>query len=208
MVITRLYLQRLVSQSWRLVLSASLLGALLALVFSLTTPLQYSSTERVLIIQENLGTTDPYTAIKFTENIANSMTQLLYTSTFFDNIMLQAKGFDQSVFPTDEIAKRKAWRNAIDTSVTAGTGIMSITAYSADRDQARILVDATGKELALQAPNYFGSNVRVQVIDQPLASSWFARPNFLRNGLFGLMVGFFLGLIWTLWRPRERHLQA
>lgn len=197
---TKSFSFRYILAAWRLLLVSAGLGALLALAFSLVTPLQYSSTVRILITQPNATGLDPYTAIKSTERIASSLSELVYTTTSFNDIMSLARGFDPSYFPADEINKRKLWAKTIDIVVTPGTGIMSVTAFHPDRDQARILVDATAREIASQAPSYFGGIVHVQVIDTPLDSRWYARPNFVMNGLFGFFVGFLLSLSWVLTR--------
>ena len=80
---------------------------------------------------------------------------------------------------------------------------MTVAAYHPSRDQARILVEAASHELSIQAPNYFGPNVRVQVIDTPLDSRWYAKPDFARNVFLGFGVGLFLGLAWLLVGPRR-----
>jgi uncharacterized protein involved in exopolysaccharide biosynthesis len=176
----------------------TVLGVILATAFSFLSPIQYSSSVRLLITQANAVGTDPYTTLKFTERIASSLSELLYSSSFANNIIGEAKGLDPKAFPNDEYQRRKQWQKTIETAVTPGTGIMVITAYQGTREQATSLIDAASRELALQAPNYFGSNVRVQVIDAPLPSQWIARPTFLKNGLFGAVLGFMLGLIWVV----------
>ena len=188
----------------RFLISIMILGAFIAIVFSLLVPLQYSSSVRLLITQASAVGTDPYTAIKFTERIASNLSELLYSSSFANNIIGQSKGLDPNTFPKDEYQRRKQWQKTIETSVTPGTGIMVITAYQRTREQATVLVDAAARELSLQAPNYFGSSVRVQVIDAPLPSRWIARPNFIKNGIFGAVVGFLLGLMWVLGKKEKR----
>lgn len=190
--------------SSRFVIGITVLGALFALVFSLLTPLQYSSSVRLLITQASAAGTDPYTTLKFTERIAGSLSELLYSSSFANNIIRQSKGLDPNAFPADEYQKRKQWQKTIETAVTPGTGIMVITAYQPTRDQATLLVESAARELSLQAPNYFGANVRVQVIDTPLPSKWIARPHFVKNGVFGAVVGFMLALIWVLAKKEKR----
>ena len=156
----------------------------------------------MLITQPNVAGLDPYTATKSTERIASTLSELVHTTTFFDNATAQAKSFDVSFFPTDEHLRRKAWNKAIETAATPGTGIMTIKAYHPDRAQARVLVEAVARELAVEAPNFFGYSARVQVIDAPLPSRWFARPAFLANALFGLLIGFFVGVAWVLGSPK------
>lgn len=192
-----------VASAWRFITSTTILGTLFAIAFSLLIPLQYSSSVRLLITQINASGTDPYTTLKFTERIAGSLSELLYSSSFANNIISQAKGLSVQAFPIDEYQRRKQWQKSIETSVTPGTGIMVISAFQPTREQATALVEAASRELTLQTPNYFGSNVRVQVIDAPLPSQWIARPDFLKNGLFGAVIGFMLSLIWVLGKKKE-----
>lgn len=193
---------RLIMRSWRQVLLTTLLGLVLALAFSLVQPLRYSSSVKLLITQTNPAGTDPYTAIKSTERIAQNLAQLVYTTAFFDAVTKDAS-VDAAYFPTDEIRKRNLWEETISTDVSAGTGVMSVTAYHTNRDQATTLAVRVAKQLAIEAPNFFGFSVRAQVIDSPLPSRFFAKPNFAVNGAYGLIAGGLLGLAWVLGKNRE-----
>lgn len=193
---------RLFVRAWRMMIVSTLAGAVLALAFSLAQPLRYSSTERILITQTNATGFDPYTAIKSTERIAQNLSEIIYTSTFFNAVMAKAQ-IDANYFPADEISKRKKWKDTIETTISAGTGVMSIVAYHPDRGQAIELSVKVAQELAAAAPNYFGYSVKVQIIDDPLPSRFFAKPDFLRNGLLGAVVGVLLASAWILGRIRN-----
>lgn len=182
----------------------ALLGVFLGLLFSFFLPFQRSSTMRVLITQPNAAGLDPYTAIKSTERVASSLSELIYTTTFFDNVLSQSKAIDASAFPQDERDRRKVWRKTIETAIAPGTGIMSVTAFHVDPAQARLIVEAVAREMATQVPNFFGYNIRVQIIDAALDSRWFARPHFLQNGLIGMLVGGLIGLTIILVRSLRR----
>ncbi len=184
----------------RLPLGLAVMGLVLALLFSLLLPFQRASTMRVLITQPSAAGLDPYTAIKSTERVASSLAELIYTTTFFDSVLSQAKGVDANYFPQDEQDRREAWRKTIETSITPGTGIMTVSALHRDPAQARLIVDAVTRQMAAQTPNYFGYNMRVQIIDAPLDSRWFVRPQFGQNGLVGFMIGLLFGLILVLVR--------
>lgn len=200
--------------AWRLPVALTLLGFLLGLFFSLVipfhgySPFQRSSTVRVLITQPNASGLDPYTAIKSTERVASSLSELIYTTTFFDNVLSSGKDIDASYFPQDEYERRKLWRDTIETSITPGTGIMSVSAFHRDPAQARLMVDGVAREMATQTPTYFGYNIRVQIIDAPLGSRWFARPHFLQNAGLGAGLGFLLGLLLVLTRRLRRMMEA
>lgn len=193
---------RILVRSWRLIAIMSALGTVLALAFSFAQPLRYSSTERVLITQANTAGVDPYTAIKSTERIAQNLSEIIYTSSFFNAVMGKAQ-IGANYFPLDEIAKRSLWRKTIETGVSGGTGVMSIIAYHTSRADATELAVKVAQELSTIAPNYFGYSVRVQIIDDPLPSRFFAKPDFLKNALFGAIIGLLLGTAWVLGKTKN-----
>lgn len=195
-------LVRILYKSWRVIAISTGIALLLAIGFSLIQPLRYSSTVRLLITQTNVTGLDPYTAVKSTERIAQNLSEVIYTSSFFNAVMTDTS-IDKAYFPTDEISKRSLWKDSIVTSVTPGTGVMTVTAFHSSRAQAALLAVRVSQELSNQAPNYFGYSVRVQVIDDPLPSRFFAKPDFLRNGLMGVMIGFLAATAWVLGRKQE-----
>ncbi|MFH1973312.1 MAG: hypothetical protein ABIK13_01740 [Patescibacteria group bacterium] len=195
-------LVRLFVRSWRLVTLATLLCLVLALGFSLVQPLRYSSSVRLLITHTNVTGLDPYTAVKSTERIAQNLSEIVFTSSFFNGVMASGD-VDTTYFSTDEITKRKEWRDTVETSVSAGTGIMTVTAFHPKRDQATALAVRVSKEMSAQAPDFFGYSVRVQIIDDPLPSRFFAKPDFLQNGLFGAIFGCLIASAWVLGRRRQ-----
>ncbi|MDD5438389.1 MAG: hypothetical protein PHC70_04570 [Patescibacteria group bacterium] len=189
-------------RAWRPLLLITLGGLVVALLGSALMPLKFSSTVRLLITQTNATGVDPYTAIKSTERIGQNLSEVVYTSSFY-NAIAQQQGVDLSYFPTDEIDKRDEWRNTVSINVVPGTGIMEVVVYHKDRNQATILAVDVAKELAEQAPNYFGYSVRLQIIDDPLPSRFFAKPDFVRNGGLGALFGFLVGSLWVLAKMKE-----
>lgn len=190
---------RLFARHWREISSLVVLGVFLALAFSLLQPLRYSSTERVLITQGNLVGVDPYTAIKSAERIAQNISEVIYSSSFFNAVMAKAQ-LDKTYFPEDAIARRKKWIQTIETRISPGTGVLSIIAYHTRRAEAAELSVRVAQEVAVLAPNYFGYSVRAQIIDDPLPSRFFVKPDLVKNSLFGAIAGFLLGAAWVLGR--------
>ncbi|MBM3204702.1 hypothetical protein FJZ48_01830 [Candidatus Uhrbacteria bacterium] len=189
---------------WPFVFLMALLGAVVAVLISFTQPIKFSSSARILITQNNISGLDPYTAIKSTERIAASLSELVYTSSFMQAILLGAPGFDQAYFPTDEYKRRQAWQKTLAVSISPGTGIMSVAVYHPKRSEAHLLVESVVRELVRQAPNYFGYNVRAQEIDTALDSPWIAKPAFLKNAVFGFLIGLLLGMGWVLLKSSRR----
>ena len=190
---------RLFLRAWKTIVAPMGIGVGLSLLFSFAQPLRYSSTERLLITHTNVVGIDPYTAIKSTERIGQNLEELIYTTSFF-NAVLSKTQIDAKYFPTDEISRRNAWKRTIDARVVSGTGIMSITAYHTSRERAAELAVGVAQELAAITPNYFGYSVRVQIIDDPLPSRFFAKPDFVKNALFGAIAGLLIGITFVLGR--------
>ncbi|MFA6429587.1 MAG: hypothetical protein WCV84_03775 [Patescibacteria group bacterium] len=180
-----------------LVLTA-VLGVIFAVGFSFFLPLHYGSTVRVFVTQTSATGLDPYTAVKTSERVAQSLSELLHTTTFFTGTMSSAMGFDLNYFPNDDLERRKLWENSVKAKIEPNTGIMAITAFHPLREQAHILANAIGQQLVEVSPTYFGTGVSVKVIDAPLDSRWFAKPNFLVNGLLGAFIGLLFGAGWLL----------
>ena len=191
---------------WKRIVGYTILGALAGFALSFLSPLEYSSSVRLLITQPNTVNVDSFTVLKSNERIAQNLAQLLSTSSFFDNIVAQAENLDRSQIPQNEYDKRRYWNNAINVGVEAGSGLMTITVFDERVTQARSLVVAASNEIAKQAPNYFGSVVRVAVIDSPLDSRWYARPNILMNTAYGAVIGGMLSVAWLLLRRQKRVL--
>lgn len=179
---------------WRLPLVTTCLGIAFAIGLSFALPFQYGSTARVFVTQPSAAGLDAYTAIKSTERVASTLSELVYSTVFFDQVLSKSNEINRAYFPEKEIDRRKMWRKTISTGIEPGTGIVTVSAYHPDRAQARLLVDGVTREMALQAPNLFGYNIRVQVIDAPLDSRWFAKPDFVQNATYGAAIGLLLGV--------------
>jgi capsular polysaccharide biosynthesis protein len=193
---------------WTTILLCGVIGAALAILLSFLRSLEYSSTTRILITQE-LGAVDAYTASRSSERIADDLANIVYTSTFFDKVMNSGYIIDTTYFSDDEIKRREQWERAVSTSVSRSSGLLSITAYHTDVDQAEELATAVAYVLTTQGWTYTsGGNITVQVVDAPLNSRYPVRPNLLVNGFSGLVLGLLGGsgyLLLSAERLRRRH---
>lgn len=193
---------------WVTIVLCGVVGMALAVLLSFLRPLEYSSTTRILITQE-LGAVDAYTASRSSERIADDLANIVYTSAFFDKVMTSGYEIDSSYFSDDEIKRRQQWEDAISASVSRSSGLLSITAYHTDVDQAEELATAVAYVLTTEGWTYTsGGNITVQVVDEPLDSRYPVRPNLLVNGFSGLVLGLLGGsgyLLIAAERLRRRH---
>lgn len=187
------YLQAL-KRGWKKILVFALACAIFATGTSFLFPLQYSSTMRVLIIQKQLAASDPYTAIKASERIADNLGQILYTTSFFDKVMNAGFNIDQSIFKKDELKRRRQWNDMIGTQVLRGSGMLVITVYHVDPLQAEQIARAIAFVLTTEGWEYVGGgDLQISLVDEPLNSRWPVRPNIPANAFMGFVLGFLAG---------------
>ena len=193
---------------WPTVLLFAACGTVLAVLLSLLRPLEYSSTTRILITQE-LGVVDAYTASRSAERIADDLASIVYTSTFFDKVMLSGFAIDTSYFPEDDIKERKQWEKTISASVSRSSGLLAIKAYHTDVTQAEEIAKAVAYVITTQGWTYTsGGNITVQVVDDTLSSRYPVRPNIPVNAISGLFLGAIGGAAYVFIqtdRMRRRH---
>lgn len=186
-----------------------LLGLVVALLASLIQPLKYSSTVRLLVRQDIGTAVDAYTASRSEERIAEDLATVVYTTTFFDDVINAGFSIDGAYFPDADYKRRREWSRTIDATVARGSGFMTVTTYHTDVEQAEQIVRAVAFVLTQNAGDYTsGSNITVKLIDAPLNSRWPVRPNLLANGLSGLVLGGLVGIGFVLTKYekiRRRH---
>lgn len=186
----------------------AVLGLVLAVVFSFLRPLEYSSTTGLLIIQ-NVGVVDAYTAARSSERIAEDLATVAYTTSFFDKVMAAGFAIDDTYFPEDETKKRKKWEKMVSTTVARGTGYLTIKVFHQDVEQAEQISHAISFVLTNEGWTYTsGGNITVRLVDEPLNSRWPARPNIPANAFAGFVLGGLLGvgyIVLQTERIRRRH---
>jgi len=194
---------------WHTIVLFGLLGLFLSLIISFVQPLRYSSTIRLLILQDIGTSVDAYTASRSEERIAENLSTIVYTSTFFDQVIGSGFKVDANYFPKDDRQKRKAWSRAIDASVSHGSGLLTVSAYHPDVAQAEQMVRAVAFVLTDRVREFTSSpNVQVKLVDAPLNSRWPVKPNILANVASGFFLGSMAGIVYVLLeieRMRRRH---
>jgi capsular polysaccharide biosynthesis protein len=198
---------RALARSWRKIMLFGLIAALCGAGLSFIFPLRYSSTMSLLIIQKQLSQADPYTAIKASERIADNLGQIIYTTSFFDKVMSAKFNIDQSIFSSDEIKRRKQWRQMIGTQVVRGSGMLVVAVYHQDKSQAEQIARAIAFVLTTEGWQYVGGgDLQVKLVDQPLASRFPVRPNIPANAFTGFILGIIVGSGYVLANARRRGL--
>jgi len=180
-----------VERQWKLVLLVGIICALVSALVTVAFPLEYRADAQVLIISKTRYGVDPYTVVKSAERVGENIAAIITSNDFFEKVMVQP-GFtlDKSYFQNiPERTKRKRWTKSIDASVVYGTGVLNMSAYSTDPNQAVQLVGAAVNALVAQGWEYVGGDVSLKVVNAPVVTRWPVRPNILINALIGLIGG-------------------
>jgi capsular polysaccharide biosynthesis protein len=199
---------RTILHAWPLILVIAATGLFLGVVLSFLRPLEYSSTTR-LIIRQNLGAVDVYTAARSAERVADDLSIGIYTDEVYDAVLEHSAAIDESYFGEERRKIRDNWEDAISTAVSRGTGYLTIKVYHTDVAQAELVASTIATVLTEQGTDFTsGTNIEIRVVDQPLNSKWPVRPNILVNAFSGLVLGLLAGVGYVLIeseRMRRRH---
>lgn len=194
---------------WKAVLAFAALGLVLSLIVSFVQPLKYSSSVRLLVLQDIGTAVDAYTASRSEERIAENLSTLVYSTTFFDEVINAGFSIDGDYFPEQDAKRRREWSRTIDATVSRGSGLMTVTAYHPDVTQAEQLARAVSFVLTQNASELTsGSTVEVKLIDSPLNSRWPVKPNIPANVVSGFVLGGLVGVAFVLLgyeKIRRRH---
>lgn len=194
--------------AYPLVLLCAALGAVLAVLLSFTQPLLYSSTTKVLIAPK-LGTSDAYTVGRSAELIADNLSTILSSSSFYDQVFSTTYAIDRSYFPTDVLKFRKKWAKTVEAHVSRASGILTVSAFHTKASQAELLARAVAEVYVTKGWTYVqGIEIAAQVIDEPVNSRYPVRPNIVVNAFSGLFLGEMAGGAYVLIeaeRIRRRH---
>src|SRR3989338_809996 len=116
------------SRHSRTIASFAALGLVLALLISFLQPLRYSSTVRLLVLQNSDTTVDAYTLSRSEERIAENLSTIIFTTTFFDEVINAGFSIDPTTFPLQDYKRRQVWANTITATVSRGAGLLTISA--------------------------------------------------------------------------------
>lgn len=183
-------------------LVATMSGAITALF-----PLEYRAETQVFILSRTPAGVDPFTIAKTAERIGANLAQIVYTSSFFDRVMLIAREqVNKEQFGADDREQRKNWRKTVDVGVVPGTGFLRVAAFHKDPRQAGVIAQAIVSTLVDKGWEYVGGEVQIKAVDNVTLSRFPVRPNILLNIVMGFIIGAFGVIVFELFRaPRHHH---
>ena len=186
----------LLKKYWYVVVIVVILVTIGSFVVSIVQKPEYRSSVRLLVIQKQAGQLDAYTAARSAETVAGILSKMIYTSTFFDQVMDAGFSVKKDTFNSDLEKRKQEWEKAVVTRVVEDSGTIEINVYNQDQHEAEQLAYAVAYVMISKGDQYHGGagQIEIKMVDNPITSDKPVRPNVLRN----TGAGFLLGLLASL----------
>jgi len=178
---------------------------MLVLLISVIQPLKYSVSSRLLVIQ-NATSADAYALSRSNEYLGNLLAEVVYSSSFYEQVRASKYNIDENYFSGNYNQQLKTWIKTVDTRAQDDTGIIDINVYHPDVTEAKKIALAVNDILINRNQEYQGSqNIKINIIDQPLASIYPTKPNIPYNLVATFFLSFIFALIYIYLFPEDRY---
>lgn len=200
-----------VKKYWYIIASIVVVVTIASFVVSIIQTPEYKSSVQLLVIQKQQDNADAYTATRSAETVAEILSNVIFTSTFFDQTMSSGFEIDKNTYSTDLEERKKEWEKAIDARVIGDNGTMQIDVYDKNRNQSEQLAYAIAYVIINNGKQYHGAATQIEtkLIDAPITTDKIARPNITLNVLAGFVLGLMtsLAVIFLLSerKPKEKY---
>jgi len=193
-IMENLKYSKIIKNNWEVVALIIGVTIVFALIVSLVQPFQFSASTKILIIQKQERNLDAYTATKSAERIGKNLVNIIYTSSFYNEV-IEANSEIASKFPSDDVKRRKMWEKNIKANVIPETGILEVKVYDVDRQYASQLVRTIAYVLVDKGAEYHGggTDVEIKIVDDVFISKYPVRPNIIVNLSLAVIIGALLG---------------
>lgn len=179
---------------------------ILALIVTVAQTFKYGSSSQVLIIQNSVNP-DPYSASKSNEYLSNILAKVIYSNSFFENVLSSGYAIDRGYFGQTIKNQMKIWAKTVSARALNDSGIIAIDVYHKDRAQADLIARAVIFTLQAKHGLYHGGgdSVAIKVIDEPITSNYPVKPNLILNFGLALALGFIFALVYVNLFPEEKY---
>jgi capsular polysaccharide biosynthesis protein len=195
---------KILKQNWQAVILFTVALMIVATIVSLLQPFEYRAKVNLLIIQKQTATIDAYSATRASQTIANNLAVIVKTDSFFKKVIANNSSINVQ-WPTKEDKRREKWNNMISARVTPETGILSLSVYEKNPDQAKIIATTIANVISTQGSEYYGAgdSISIKTVDSAIVSNYPARPNIIFNITGALVLGIILSSAFILWKEQK-----
>ncbi len=180
-------------------------ATMLVVIVSLASSLKYSVSSRLLVIQDASGS-DVYSLSRSNEYLGNLFSQVVYSSSFYDQVLSSRYNVEKGYFSGDYGQQLKKWRKTVNTKTQGDTGIIEVNIYHPQVNEAQKIALAVNDILINNNKDYQSNqNIKVKILDQPLASSYPTKPNIVLNVVATIFLAFIFSLFYIYILPEEKY---
>lgn len=201
-----IYIKRLILHK-NLIYKITLSIIVVTVVVSLFMPQQYRAQAKLLVIQHQSQSLDAYLAAKSAEKVGKVLSEIVYSSSFFDEVWQAGFniGTDWGETPRD---RRKIWKKRVSLNPIPQTSLIEINTYHTDGVSVEQLAQAMIYVLVERGSQYHGGGDQVQIklVDKPIVSNYPVRPNLLFNALTALLIGLVISFIYVYLKPDKQEI--
>lgn len=174
-------------------------------IFSLLQTMKYTVKSRLLVVQNATGN-DAYTLSKSNEYLGNLFAQVVYSSSFYDQVIGSKYNVDNNYFSNSYSQQVEKWRKTVSTKTQGNTGIIEVSVYHPQASEANKIALAVNDILINNNQNYQGGqNIKVNIIDQPITSNYPNQPNIFYNIGAAIFGSFIFSLFYIYIFPEEKY---
>lgn len=187
------------------VISITLIFVIIGLSLTLLQPLKYRSKSRLLILQPNTSV-DAYTIARSNEYVGGLISEVIYSGAFLESLKNSDLNYDRSYFNGTYKQNIKKWKKTVFARSGGDTGIIDIEVYHTSPEEARKISLAVNQLIISgNSPYKFDPKQNnINVIDQPIISSFPVKPSIPTNFLISLLFGLMAGCAYVYLFPKER----
>lgn len=168
---------------------------------------EYSSNSQVLIIQEQENKMDAYLASKSAESLAKNLRKAILTSSFRNKVLENMSDLDLNVSKSEK-SRRKEWLKTVNVKIIPNTSILEIKSYHSSAFQSEKILNKILNTLLENHQLYHGggSDIRLEIINNPLTSNRPTRPNWALNLFLSLILAIFFVITLLVLFPNKVNL--
>jgi len=187
------------------VISITLIFVIVGLTITLIQPLKYSAKSRLLILQSS-SSTDAYTVARSNEYVGSLISEVIYSGSFLDSLENSSAVFDRNYFNGNYKDNVKKWSETVFARSSGSTGVIDVEVYHTNPEEAKNIANGVNQLIISgQSPYKFDPNqTKINIIDEPVVSTFPVKPNILINLSLSLLFGFLSACSYIYLFPKEK----
>ena len=193
-------------KNYKTIIYTVLIFLVISLVVTFTQPLKYRVQAKVLVVQSFEERTDSYSASKMNEYLSGLLAKIVSSESFYSQATKTGFNIDAGYFSGSKKKQIKQWNKTVQARSLYDSGIIALSIYHTDKQQAENIAQAT--IFTLKTTNNFYHSmpgVDIRIIDSPSISVFPVKPNIIFNAIIGIIFGIAFGVL-LVYRKEQNKL--